>query len=229
MKISLCITTYNRYELTLKSFEKVLNDERITEIIIVDDCSTDGSYRKLQEAVKDFSKVRLYQNDFNVGMSLNKAKAIGLAENDWAIIFDSDNSMDSSFIDAIYSHMWDEKTIFCPSFSKPHFDFRAFSGKTYSRKNIKELINNSQGEVAANTCNYFVNRNEYLKVYEHNKLMKGTDTIWFNYKWLESGNQLYITPGMEYEHRVWAGSGFMQHCNYNMAQAKKLKHLILAL
>ena len=46
-KISICIPTWNRYDLTKKCFEQVLNDDRIAEILINDDNSTDGSYQRL--------------------------------------------------------------------------------------------------------------------------------------------------------------------------------------
>jgi hypothetical protein len=77
-----------------------------------------------------------------------------------------------------------------------------------------------------NTCNYLVNREEYLKIYQHNPEMKGTDTIWFNYLWLKAGNSFYVVPGMEYYHRVWEGSGFLADCDYNMKRAKEVKELI---
>jgi len=38
-KISLCITTFNRFAYLFKSFEQVIDDDRIGEVIIVDDHS----------------------------------------------------------------------------------------------------------------------------------------------------------------------------------------------
>jgi glycosyltransferase involved in cell wall biosynthesis len=43
-KISLCLTNYNRKELLMESFAHVLNDERISEIIISDDHSDEDIY-----------------------------------------------------------------------------------------------------------------------------------------------------------------------------------------
>lgn len=85
------------------------------------------------------------------------------------------------------------------------------------------------GECLFNTCNYLVNRAEYLRVYQHNADMKATDTIHFNYLWLSAGNHFYVVPGMEYYHRVHDGSGFLQDCSYNMAKAKEIKELIKSL
>ena len=37
MALSFCVTTYNRFNLTIQSFEKILDDERVSEIVISDD------------------------------------------------------------------------------------------------------------------------------------------------------------------------------------------------
>lgn len=229
--ISLCITTYNRFELTMNSFAQVLNDPRISEIIISDDCSTDGSYDKLKEAVKDCSKIRLLRHEKNQGMSFNKAWAISSAMNDYCIILDSDNVISTEYIDAVYSlePFWAEGIILCPTFARPNFDFRKFAGDNYGISNIKELISIGAGEIAMNTCNYFVNATEYTKAWVDNRLMKGTDTLWFNYNWLKAGNSFYFVDGMEYDHLVHKGSEFMKHCDYNMKKAKELKRLIMKL
>ena len=58
-KLSLCITTYNRCDLTLKCFEDVLDDSWVDEIILVDDCSEIEIYNKLADIVKDMPKVKL--------------------------------------------------------------------------------------------------------------------------------------------------------------------------
>ena len=45
--VTLAITTYNRIDMTVKSFAQVLDDPRITEIVIVDDHSTDQIFAVL--------------------------------------------------------------------------------------------------------------------------------------------------------------------------------------
>lgn len=50
--LSLAITHYNRYEMVVESFAQVIDDVRLSEILIMDDCSTDGSYEKLRDHFK---------------------------------------------------------------------------------------------------------------------------------------------------------------------------------
>ena len=47
--VALAIPTYNRYDFLLEAMEKVVDDSRISEIIVSDDKSTDGSYERLQK------------------------------------------------------------------------------------------------------------------------------------------------------------------------------------
>lgn len=230
--ISLCITTYNRFEMLFESFKQVLDDDRIGEIVIVDDCSDIAIYDQISTAVSRMflfgHKIRLYRNDINLGMSRNKARTIELATNDWCIILDSDNVIDRSYIDAIPSNL-DNRTIYAPAYARPQFNYRQYQGHTFTKYNTPGLIANPLVEMMLNTCNYLVNRDEYMSVYEHNPEMKGTDTIWFNYLWLKSGRSIHIAAGMEYDHRVHAGSGFLADCDYNMKKAAEIKSLIKSL
>lgn len=215
--------------MTIGAFKNVLDDDRISEIIIVDDCSDHAFYNPLQRAVQGMDKVKLFRNDQNVGMSQNKSHAIFRSSNPWCIVFDSDNTIDKSYIDALYKHQWDDHVIYAPSFAKPQFDYRKFISLKFDRRNVKHHIDKRMFDCLMNTCNYFVNRDAYLKVYEHNPEMKGTDTIWFNYLWLKAGYSFYVVPGMQYEHRVHDGSGFMVDCDYNLKKADELKKMIKAL
>lgn len=233
--LSLAITTFNRYEMTVESFAQVIDDPRIDDIVILDDCSTDDSYQKLVAHFKDNKKVRVIRQASNRGMGLNKRDAIALSMNEWVIIWDSDNVLGVDYLNALeaqwkrdgYPHLR-EFCIYCPSFAKPNFDYRKFQAYTFGAMQPVP-VNDKMGNCLMNTCNYVVNRNEYLKVYEHNTEMKGTDTIWFNYLWLKAGKTFYVVPGMEYLHRVHDGSGFLADVDYNMRKSEEVRRLIMAL
>lgn len=227
MMLSLCITTYNRFEMTMESFEKVLDDPRIREIVIVDDCSEIEYYDKMAAATIDMPKVRLIRNEKNLGMSLNKKKAVELSKSEWCIIFDSDNIIGVDYLDAAFGLEFQKnRTIYCPDFAVPQFDYRQHGGSYIDRTNVTRFIEKPMAEPVLNTCNYIVNRAKYLEVFQHNPEMKGTDTIWFNYLWLSAGYTFYIVPDMQYIHRVHDGSGFLADCDYNMKKAKEIKQLI---
>lgn len=233
MNLSLALTTYNRFQFTIESFSQVLDDPRIDDIIILDDCSTDGSYEKLVKHFKGVEKVRVMRQAKNRGMSLNKRDAISYARNEWVIIFDSDNIIGKSYIESIFTKHrlsgLNSHIIYIPEFAKPQFDYRKYSGRFINPSNVTDILNDPMGNCCMNTCNYLVHRDEYLKIYEPNKTMKGTDTIWFAFIWLRSNNAFYVVPDMQYFHRVHPGSGFMQDVGYNMKQAERVRKMIMSL
>lgn len=227
--LSLCITTYNRFELTVKSFEKVIDDDRISDIVVLDDASTDGSYEQLFEYFKGVKKVRVIRQIENRGMSVNKKDAIAYAKEDWAIIFDSDNVIGKDYLDALEETpdlFEDPSEIFMPDFAKPNFNYGHFSALSFGKINIKQFVTFPMFGSLMNTCNYVVNRYFYLDVWQYNPAMKGSDTIWHALQHLKGGGGFYIVPGMQYEHLVHDGSGFRQDMAYNMDKAMEIENQI---
>lgn len=206
--ISLCITTYERTDLLFESFRQVIDDNRISEIVIVDDCSSMPVYETIKEYVKNIPKVKLYRNEVNLDCYRNKKRSVELATNEWVIVFDSDNIITKEYVDVLYDRMWFYNLIYNPSFSKPHFDFTSFSGKHYEKDSIGIHINNPTFQTMLNAMNYFVNRDEYLRVWDGSIDPVTSDSLYQNYRWLEAGNSIYVLPGLEYEHRVHDGSHY---------------------
>lgn len=232
MNLSLAITTFNRFEFTIESFSQVIDDPRIDDIIILDDCSTDGSFEKLVKHFAGIEKVRVMRQAKNRGMSLNKRDAISYARNEWVIIFDSDNIITTQYLNSLKTNFSGiEDIIYCPTFAMPEFDYRKFSGQLFNSQNIvlSGIAADAKFNMALNTCNYLIHRDSYLKTYSHNEQIIASDTIWFNYLWLKNGGKIYFVPGMHYFHRVHNGSGFLKDLGYNMKQAEKIKKMILSL
>lgn len=213
-KISICIPTYNRYEMTIKSIEQVLNDSRIAEIVIIDDCSTNGDTTRLLEwCAARKEPVIVYKNDINLDCYRNKHQAILKATGDWCILFDSDNVLTTEYIDTLYQiNEWDPNTIYQPVYSKPHFDFRNYAGLTISKMNVSQFTNTSI-MTALNAMNFFINRKEYLEIWDGSLDPVTSDSIYFNYCWLLAGNKIHMTPGLEYEHVIHSGSHYQNNVN----------------
>lgn len=207
-KISLCLTNYNRSGLLYEAVRNVLEDKRVNEIVISDDHSKDEIYQSVVWYFKDHPKVKIYRNEHNLDCYQNKAKSLRLATNDWCILFDSDNVIDKSYIDRIENILIagvNEKTIYTPSFARPHFDFTSVAGVNISKANIGGLMNgiyvNTVGTML-NAANYFVNRHEYLKLFNPDIDPVTSDSIYMASRWLEFGNSIYVVPDLSYQHRV---------------------------
>jgi glycosyltransferase involved in cell wall biosynthesis len=225
--MTLAITTYNRTDLLFESYSKVLDDDRISEIIIVDDCSPIEVFEQIQKEATH-PKITLVRNAVNLGMLSNKRKAISLSSNEWVIILDSDNVIDQRYLATIPKKL-NPDTIYCPSFAEPNFNYTEYEGWTITKENAHEFMDDKMFRCCLNTCNYLVHKDTFLNNWQTNPEMKGSDTIWMNYKWLESGKSIYVVPNMRYYHRVHDGSGWLENAKYNIQQTQKIEKLIYEL
>lgn len=212
--ISLCLTTYNRTTLLMESFAQVLDDKRISEIVIVDDCSTNENWNwvcnEVGKLIEKYPHIKLHRNDTNLGCYHNKKRAVELASNEWVILFDSDNIITTDYIDSVDG--WNNKYILLqPVFARPHFDFRKYSDVLVNRTNVHEYVNDSTFTTALNAMNFYVNRDEYLNVWEERPEPWTADSLLQNYRWLNKSRSILFRRGMEYEHRVHDGSHYKEH------------------
>lgn len=229
-KLSICIPTYNRFEMTLESFRDVYCDERVHSIIILDDASTDGSYEQLLDATSSLTKIKIYRQEQNVDCYRNKFISVTYCPTEFCILLDSDNRIDISYLDAIYSEQWDAETIFTPEFAMPEFDFRNYSGLTLSKENIAQYVDKPLFETMLNAANYFVNRNNYIWVWDKSVDPVTSDSIFQSYNWLKAGYKIKVLPGLQYEHRVWPGSHYQNNVHrtpngFHQSVLDKLKQM----
>jgi glycosyltransferase involved in cell wall biosynthesis len=206
--ISIAITTYNRYEMTIQCFEQVKNDVRVDEVIISDDKSDDGSYEKLKQYFKFDSKVHVFQNDENIDCFYNKKRVLELASNDWCCLWDSDNVFSIDYLDRIFDCAWHEKTMLAPVFAYPNFNYCEFEGLIIDAHNVADYMDKPMFSTALNTHNMFVNRNEFLKVWDGSINPVTSDSILFNYFWLNAGNKIHFVKDLCYYHRVHPNSHY---------------------
>lgn len=209
--ITLALTNFNRFALLRESFAQVIDDDRISEIVISDDCSDIAIYKAIKEAYKDIPKVKLHRNYTNQGVYRNKYHSVLHSKNEWVVVFDSDNVINKDYIDKLYEiEEWDKKTVYSPDWGKPEFDYRRFGGHTITRENVASFFHWTKFDCIINTMNCFVNRVEYLKVFDEKTEPIAADSAYFNYRWLDAGNKFYVVEGMRYQHLIHKGSHYVQ-------------------
>lgn len=208
-KISLCIPTWEREEMLYESFMGVYEDPRISEIVIVDDCSNPDLFERVQNFCNFHPKIKLFRNAINLDCYRNKREAISKAANQWLIILDSDNIIDTSYLDRIFEiKEWTKDVAYMPSFAMPLFNYEAYEYVLFSKYNIAEYIDKPMVSTCLNCFNYFVNRDEYLKVWQSDIDPHTADSLLHNYNWLCANNLIYIVPKLYYQHRVHDGSHY---------------------
>jgi glycosyltransferase involved in cell wall biosynthesis len=201
--------------MTLEAFANVLDDERIAEVVINDDASEISSFDALKASVISMPKVKLFRNATNQGGYKNKMQSIILCSSQYCVILDSDNIIGKDYLDSVYNEEWDAKLILAPSFAKPEFDYRKFSNLIVTKENVNQHFDEPKFPCLLNTFNLFINRNECNAV--HSKNFDSTidpvasDAIYFNYCWLLEGNKIKVVDKMEYDHRLHAGSYWLNN------------------
>jgi glycosyltransferase involved in cell wall biosynthesis len=100
MKLSILIPVYNERTVVRRCLEQVLasplpeNMER--EIIMVDDCSNDGTSDILRALAAAHPEIHLYHNQVNQGKGASIRNAVGYATGDFCLIQDADLEYDPS-------------------------------------------------------------------------------------------------------------------------------------
>lgn len=98
MKLSILMPVYNERTVVERSISLVmaapLPESMQRELVIVDDCSTDGTYDILQRLAAAYREIRLYRHEKNAGKGAAVRTAISKAEGDFSIIQDADLEYD---------------------------------------------------------------------------------------------------------------------------------------
>lgn len=94
-KVSIIIPAFNAIE----TIEKCVNSlifQTLTdiEIVVVDDCSTDGTLEKLIDFSKKHRRVKLIKNDVNLSASIGRKKGIDACTGKYIMFLDADDELD---------------------------------------------------------------------------------------------------------------------------------------
>jgi glycosyltransferase involved in cell wall biosynthesis len=100
MKLSILMPVYNERTVVERSISLVLTaplpESMDRELVVVDDCSTDGTSRILERLAGAFPEIRLFRHDHNRGKGAAVRTAIEKATGDFSLIQDADLEYDPS-------------------------------------------------------------------------------------------------------------------------------------
>jgi|TARA_B100000902_G_C27217141_1_gene867647 glycosyltransferase involved in cell wall biosynthesis len=222
-KISVAIAYYNNSGFMEKTLETLINDERINEIVITDDKSSDIFVLEDLLKNKNCSKIKLFYNDKNLGCYHNKINAVSKCSNDWCILLDSDNFIEKSYIDTLYKiKAWDKDTIYSPD--RPitfpgnpsiNLDFRKYSGKYISNEIYLRDFNIIKFQCLINNCNYFLPCKEYTLCMKegfetyNREIIDCLDSAVLFTDWIKNKNKIMVVKDLSYYHRLHPNSNYM--------------------
>jgi len=211
--ISLAITNFNRSDSVIESFIQALNNDFISEIVIVDDHSKGILYINLWNLINklDNDKIKLYRNDTNLRPFKNKYEAVRRCNNDWVILVDSDNIIDNSYIKIVKrldkedDIIYNPETLYRANKKSVGWCYKDFNKLIIDKNNVKKYMDLPYFEAFLNTGNYFVNRDKYLQIIKETQedtKLSVNDAIYFSYLWLLNGNRIKVVPDLYYIHRA---------------------------
>jgi glycosyltransferase involved in cell wall biosynthesis len=98
--VSILIPVYNRVNLVRKAINSSINQTyKNIEIIIVDNCSIDGTWECLKEYENNDCRIKIFRNEENIGPVKNWIECIKRATGDYIKILFSDDWMDTNWIE----------------------------------------------------------------------------------------------------------------------------------
>ena len=111
--ISIAVCTYNGEKYLREQLDSLKSqDYPNLEIVIVDDCSNDGTYPLLEEYQQKYDQIRLYRNDENLGFNKNFARALSLCKGSFIAIADQDDIWDLHKITQMMDHIKDNLLLY---------------------------------------------------------------------------------------------------------------------
>ena len=99
MRVSTVIPVYNRQELVKPAIESALAQSvEGHEIVVIDNCSTDGTWAVVQDYAKRDTRIRCLRNDLNVGPVRNWRLGIEAARGEYCHLLFSDDRLEPDFL-----------------------------------------------------------------------------------------------------------------------------------
>lgn len=232
--ISIAIPHYNNSSYICDAIDPLLNDSRITEIVICDDKSSD--IIQLEDIIAKYNnpKIKLFKNDINLGCYHNKINAVSKCTNEWAILLDSDNIYFKTCIDILYSiNIWNENTIYVPSWAvtfpnspSPMLNYTKYNNQYITKSLYISNFNEPIFQCLINTCNYFLPVKNFimntLQFTYKREIIDSLDSAVLFTDWLCNNNNIYVVENLHYNHRLHDKS------NYVLSKARIYSNMVLS-
>ena len=102
-KVSVIVPIYNVEPYLRRCLDSlVIQKHKNIEILMVDDCSTDGSVVIAKEYAEKYPQFRLVQREKNGGASATRNTGLKSAVGDWIAVVDSDDWVTEEYVSAMY-------------------------------------------------------------------------------------------------------------------------------
>ena len=136
MSVSFVVPCYNEEQnvtATVQSIQAAVHDERNYEIILVDDCSSDGTLGRMRQLAENDENIRVIHNDTNLNFGGAYKRGAAVASSDYTMMLPGDDGFPSESIVEILRHAG-EADIIIPIIVNPSVRawYRALASKGFT-------------------------------------------------------------------------------------------------
>ena len=103
MKYSIVIPCFNALEHTIRCIDSIRRHSKDYELILVDDCSTDGSTGYLKQQSLRHENTQTLLHSANAGFSETVNTGIAAAAGDFVVLLNSDTVVTPGWLDSLHS------------------------------------------------------------------------------------------------------------------------------
>lgn len=162
-KYSVITPMYNSFSLMKKYFISLSRQTyRNFEVIIVDDCSSDGSYENLCEYAKNSPlTIRVFQTEKNGGPGIARNIGMDAAKGEWITFIDNDDWVDIRLFEQIEGVLKKNKV------DSIIYDYYTTNGK--ENKIARSMYYGDGGEISLSDCMIYVRNHTVGKFYKLSK------------------------------------------------------------
>lgn len=214
MSITICIPTYNQQDYVAATIMSAASQEpRPHEIIVSNDCSTDGTGAILDDLAKKIDTLRVIHQPENLGIGSNVSACLKMAKSDYIVRLDSDDLLLPGYIaelsgaldrypNAGYAHGKVKEIDENGEENRLRTLFRK-EGYQNNEQTLREAI---QGyRVAANILMF--RREALVKAGYVNEQMLFAEDYYLNVSIADAGFGNVYVPKVLAAYRVWSDSG----------------------
>lgn len=170
-KISIIVSAYNTEAYIEKCLNSLLQQTyRNIEILLIDDCSTDGTLKILKKFAKKDKRIVLLENNKNQGLAYSRNLGLRKASGDFIGFVDSDDVVDPNYYEAMANELITQEATVAVSDIKSIYEV---DGSVYVGKGCEgdpsDTLSYINVGLAASACNKLFQR----EVFEHDPFHVG--------------------------------------------------------
>ncbi|WP_439856367.1 glycosyltransferase family 2 protein [Pseudomonas yamanorum] len=111
--VSVLVPVYNREDIIVETLNSALSQTyRNIEVVVVDNCSVDGTWELISDLAKTDSRLKVFRNDTNLGPVRNWLRCLEEASGTYGKILWSDDLIAPNFLEATMPFLEDESVGF---------------------------------------------------------------------------------------------------------------------